>query len=314
MILKQLLLMALGLILLRCAALPVVSKRPDQHIPANLTEANSQLDQVLMPKAKAKFGQLNPLDLLDVRQLYVLDEWGIGEWGVDRSREDSPLVGYLDTFVNNKQESWGYQGWQARRYLVLLSYLRHLQRQPFDLAYEAGRVDQQGDSVAVAEAKRRQQDQAVDSLDGIFIPRNLPESATELDRLLADSVKQRIRQLRARGELEDLTPSLGVWLCSRWGLYTGSRLELHLRQLGHDTSGGMADAILAAYGDYLNGKEVIESAYQAPKHNYGPPVPPPPPPADLSPSRPGNDYSVRYRHFLRTGRIADFEVIPSNKL
>ena len=78
MVLKQLLLMALGLILLRCAALPVVSKRPAQHIPANLTEANSKLDQVLTPKAKAKFSQLNPLDLLDVRQLYVLDEWGIG--------------------------------------------------------------------------------------------------------------------------------------------------------------------------------------------------------------------------------------------
>lgn len=310
---KQLLLALLSFFMLRCAAPPVVNTRPGQHIPANLTEANTQLDQAFTPKAKAKFSRLHPRELLEVRQVYVLDEWGIGEWGADRGVEDSPLVRYLDTFVNNKQESWGYQGWQARRYLVLLSYLRHLQRQSFDLAHEARRIDEQGDSVAVAEAKRRQQDQAADSLDGVFIPRNLLESVTELDRLLADSVKQRIRQLRARGELEDLTPSLKEWLCRNWGLDTGSRLELHLRQLGYDTSGGMADAILAAYGDYLNGKEVIESAYRAPEHNYGPPVPPPSP-EGLSPSRPGNDFSARYRRYVRTRRINEFDIIPSNKL
>lgn len=298
--------------MLRCAAPPVVNTRPDQHIPVNLTEANAQLDQVFTPKAKAKFSRLRPQELLEVRQVYALDEWGIGEWGTDRGLEESPLVRYLDTFVNNKQESWGYQGWQARRYLVLLSYLRHLQRQPFDLAHEARRIDEQGDSAAVAEVKRRQQDQAADSLDGIFIPRNLPESVAVLDRQLADSVKQRIRQLRARGEREDLAPSVKEWLYRNWGLDTGSRLELHLRYLGYDTSGGMADVILTSYGDYLNGKEVIDSAYRAPKHNYGPPVPPPSP-EDLSPERPGNDFSARYRHYLRTGRINDFDVIPSNR-
>ncbi|TDN36831.1 DUF6794 domain-containing protein [Hymenobacter sp. UV11] len=314
MVLKYLLLIVLGP-LLCWGTTPVFSTRPHPPIPLNLTEANRQLDLAFTPQVKSKFSRLRPRDLLDVRHLYVLDDWGIGEWGADRSREGSSLVRYLDTFVNNNQESWGYQGWQARRYLVLLSYLRYLHRQPFDVAIEARRVDRQGDSVAVVEAKRRHQDQGADSLDGVFIPRNLPESVAELDRLLADSVKQRVRQLRERDELEDLAPSLGMWLCSHWGLYTGSRLELHLRQLGYEIPGRMADIIVRAYGDHLNRKEVIDSTYRAPKHHDAlPSPPPPPPPEDPATARPGYDGSVGYRRFLRTGRITDFKIIPADKL
>lgn len=292
------------------------SLRPRRPIPGNLTEANRQLDYVFTPQVKAKFSRLCPGELLAVRHLYILDDWGIGEWGVERSREDSPLVRYLNTFVNNKQESWDYQGWQARRYLVLLSYLRHLQRQPFDVAFETRQLDRQGDSVAVVELNRRQQDQRADSLAGVFIPRNLTESVAALDQLLADSVQQRIRYLRTRDELEELAPSLGEWLSSYWGLYTGSRLELHLQQLGYETPGSMAEVIVRAYSDHLSGKVLSDSAYQTHQRDsamHAPP-PPPPPPEDPATARPGDDGSVSYRRFWRTGRITDFEVIPDNKL
>jgi hypothetical protein len=282
------------------------------YIPQNLTEANAQLDKVLTPKARTKFSGL-PDSSLQYVNLELLSEW---------DHDSSRLTRYLNRYVQPQYQQWPYFDWQVRQHLILLSYLRYLQQRPFDVAVEAHRVYAEADSATQRAARIRLVHLVADSIDGIYIPRNLRESFTQLDRLLPDTIKQRLRHPDSRYGLADFHMGLGLWMRNNWQLWGGSRLQQYLQALGVEHPDNMSGVILTTYSDYLNGQPLDEQALRA---AYAPAVATSQPVARVdslavvatqrpATSRPRRhkrrEYTEEYRRFLRRRRIADFDELP----
>ena len=193
--LKSLLTATFFLGVLCCSAQSAAVNEHGFYVPQNLTEVNEQLDKVLTSKAKAKFKQLTPKDFENVSALFILDEWELGEW---QDSASSRLVRYLNTYVNANQKVYGYEGWQVRRHLVLLSYLHHLHNRPFDLAAEARTLNARGDSLAQVSERVHRRNLVADSLDRVYIPRDLRDCFVQLDRMLSETDKSRTQAPRRR--------------------------------------------------------------------------------------------------------------------
>ena len=92
-----------------------------------------------------------------------------------------------------------------------------------------------------------------DSIDGIYIPRNLEESFHVLDTLLTAKVIQLIRSLPERDAMSAFHFGLGMWLRNNWGFWGGSRLQQYFIQRGVTHPDNMSGALLEYYYDYLHG-------------------------------------------------------------
>ena len=272
------------------------------YVPRNLTEANEQLDKVLTAKARDKFKALHESDLINVSGLFITGEW---------DDDDSRFLKFLNQYVDSKQKTWGYLDWQVRDHLVYLSYLRHLNNQAFDLTKEISKVYAKADSIAQLHARRRQRNILADSIDGVYIPKNLKDSFAQLDRLLPDTLKQKLKHPDPEYGLSMYHFSLGLWMRNNWQLWGGSRLQKYFEGLGVHHPDDMSGIILRSYSDYLNGKSIDERAIKPltvaePTPIAALPSPPPPPP-NFDKKR---YYTKEYKQFLRKRKIDNFESLP----
>lgn len=302
--LKSLLTATFFLGVLCCSAQSAAVNEHGFYVPQNLTEVNEQLDKVLTSKAKAKFKQLTPKDFENVSALFILDEWELGEW---QDSASSRLVRYLNTYVNANQKVYGYEGWQVRRHLVLLSYLHHLHNRPFDLAAEARTLNARGDSLAQVSERVHRRNLVADSIDRVYIPRDLRDCFVQLDRMLSETDKQELKHPDAEHGLGRFHFGLGLWMRNNWQLWGGSRLQQYFERLGITHPDNMSGIILGAYSDYLNGKALDEKSLV---------TSPSPAPSDVDaptaspPLFPKIKYTKVYRQFLRKHRIDDFNALP----
>lgn len=93
-----------------------------------------------------------------------------------------------------------------------------------------------------------------DSINGIYIPRNIGECMTELDKHISDSLKTVL--LEGGYSSIDLHFSLGMWIRNNFGLWRDSRLAHYLRNNGPcsdrmDEPDDMSDYILSEYLGHL---------------------------------------------------------------
>jgi len=310
--LKRLLAAGSLLLLAGCAVQSASMSEHGFYIPQNLTEANEQLDKVLTPKARTKFGGLQDSSL----QYVSLEIFG--EWDQDSSR----LTRYLNRYVRPQYQEWPYFDWQVRQHLILLSYLRYLQQRPFDVAVEAQRFYAQADSATRLAERIRQVNLVADSIRGVYIPRNLRESFAQLDRLLPDTIKQRLRHPNPSYGLGDFHMGLGLWMRNNWQLWGGSRLQQYLKSLGVEHPDNMSGVILATYSDYLNGQPLDEQALRAayaPRVRGAQNATPVDSQAVVVQERPlasrpkrrkRKEYTEECRRFFRRRRIDDFHELP----
>ena len=89
---------------------------------------------------------------------------------------------------------------------------------------------------------------SADSLWGNYIPIDLNDCITQLDKLCSDSLKQMIRLNKIRL----LNFDVGRWVRNRWKLWTGSRLSKYLNGIGITGAEAMSGYILDEYYKYLN--------------------------------------------------------------
>ncbi len=92
-----------------------------------------------------------------------------------------------------------------------------------------------------------------DSINGIYIPKDLKECFVQLDTLLSAEDKEVIRKLERSGEMVQFHHGLGMWIRNNWGLWNGSRLQEYFKKRGITHPDDMSGLILAYYYDWLNG-------------------------------------------------------------
>lgn len=98
---------------------------------------------------------------------------------------------------------------------------------------------------------------AKEEIDGVYIPKDVTEAFSELDRLISSDGKNKFRAATEETVTKKLFFSLGRWVSYNWGFYEGSRLSHHLKEkfnLSHPDD--MAIFIITAYHRSLNKKPI----------------------------------------------------------
>lgn len=97
----------------------------------------------------------------------------------------------------------------------------------------------------------------LDTIDGIYIPKNLYECMTELDKTLSFENKKQLKEAETSFEFNSHLGGLGMWIRNNWGLNGGSRLLKYFKDrkigdyaFGNDTISGI---IIAEYIKWLKG-------------------------------------------------------------
>ena len=98
-----------------------------------------------------------------------------------------------------------------------------------------------------------------ESIDGVYIPRNLEECFHVLDTMLHPSDRNTIKA-ESRDGMSKYHFSLGLWMRNNWGLWGGSRLQTYLYRRGLHHPDDMSGEVLRFYNDYLWGRD---SAWRA---------------------------------------------------
>ena len=92
-----------------------------------------------------------------------------------------------------------------------------------------------------------------DSINGIYIPKDMRECFLELDKLLSEEDRKWIKNLENRDETIELHHSLGRWIRNNWGLWdSGARLSKYLIDKGLKHPDEMSVKILEFYYDWLH--------------------------------------------------------------
>ena len=117
------------------------------------------------------------------------------------------------------------------------------------------RIAQKPESLAYKElTKFKSRICELDTIDNIYVPKDLVESHLELDKELTKSDKMLI----AEGEQSHM--GLGMQIRNKWGLWKGSRLSCYFKNKGLSHPDHMSGIILNTYSMKLNNKEINEDS------------------------------------------------------
>ncbi len=154
-------------------------------------------------------------------------------------------------YFNKLSMTW--QDFQEREFLIALSYHKFINNLPFDVTFESKKFTNRRDSIAQERKRKQEINIKADSIDGIFIPADLKSCFVELDRLLNDTTKLKIKNIQDSLEfVGEYHMGLGRWMRNAWGLWSGSRLKVyfHDRKIFHPDE--ISSIILESYAKYLN--------------------------------------------------------------
>lgn len=101
-----------------------------------------------------------------------------------------------------------------------------------------------------------------DSINGLYIPKNLEECFLELNKLLKTKDIETIKKLEDRDKTILYHHGFGTWLRNNWGLWNGSRLQIYFIKKGITHPDGMSVTILKYYYDWLNGQHENWKAFE----------------------------------------------------
>lgn len=116
----------------------------------------------------------------------------------------------------------------------------------------------------IARQEKRQEDarqreelkkrMTAETIEGVYIPKNLGECFVELDKRLKEVDKKEMQALPQRSDMISYHLNLGMWMRNNWGLWGGSRLQKYFADRGISDPEEMSTVVLYHYHDWLNGK------------------------------------------------------------
>jgi hypothetical protein len=265
------------------------------YIPKNIDECNQQLDKTLEKKAKEKLKVLDENSLGRIGGIFIINEWF--------DNDSTRLANYFGQFSIIDPDE--------RELLIISAFYWKLNNKPFDIVRESKNLTDRKDSLKLLREIQYKINISADSIVGVFIPSNLEECFTQLDKLLNDTIKQEIKGKNTE-DLYEYHMGLGRWMRNNWGLWGGSRLQKYFLDRNVNHPDNMSGIIIIAYHKYLNGllidadqiiKEELLREEEFVKNSVTNL-----PPIKFVPPDKKKYYSTEYRKFLRTKKIKDFEL------
>lgn len=102
----------------------------------------------------------------------------------------------------------------------------------------------------------------LDSINGVYIPRNLEDCFVQIDKILKVYEKENIKNLKDNSEMVKYQLGFGMWLRNNWSLWHGSRISKYFNERGIDDPESMSSIILSYYYDWLKGNKNIASEWE----------------------------------------------------
>jgi hypothetical protein len=127
----------------------------------------------------------------------------------------------------------------------------------FTLAAQTPPVKEEWPASTEEEFERQYQERIKkDKLNGVYIPKNLEEAMTELDKRISVESQAKIKAIPEDSVCIIMRQRLGQWIILNWGFYSGSRLSHYIRSAGITFPDDMGDFLILAYHRRLNGKPI----------------------------------------------------------
>jgi hypothetical protein len=95
----------------------------------------------------------------------------------------------------------------------------------------------------------------LETINGVYIPKNLGECFVELDKILKEIDKKEMQALPKREDMIEYHFSVGMRIRNDWGLWGSSRLQKYFSNKRIKHPDDMSGVILDFYHDWLNGKK-----------------------------------------------------------
>ena len=93
-----------------------------------------------------------------------------------------------------------------------------------------------------------------DVLYGVYIPADLGEAFSQLNKLIDANSKKKFKSVGEEQASRKLHFSFGRWINHNWGFYGGSRFSHYLKSLKLYDPDNMSKFVIITYHRYLNGK------------------------------------------------------------
>ena len=133
---------------------------------------------------------------------------------------------------------------------ILISYHRYLNNESIKLIEQIKKYQDK----QVAEHEIYLARFQKDTLNGVYIPKDLKDCFIQLDKILSTKDREQIKNLKGRSETIQFHHNLGLWIRNNWGLWGGSRLQKYLLDKNLNHPDDMSSLILEYYYDWLNNK------------------------------------------------------------
>lgn len=95
-----------------------------------------------------------------------------------------------------------------------------------------------------------------DSINGVYIPKDLKDSFSQINILWSDSVKIKVKAMKESDFVNNSHFGFGMWMRNNWGLWKGSRLFRYLNEKGLNHPDDMSSVILTSYHRHLNNRNL----------------------------------------------------------
>ena len=95
-----------------------------------------------------------------------------------------------------------------------------------------------------------------DTLNGVYIPKDLEDCFKQLDSFWSDSIKLEIKKMSLSEFLSQAHFGIGMWLRNNWGLWVGSRLSKYFNSFNYSHPDDISSIILELYYRQLTGEDI----------------------------------------------------------
>ena len=212
----------------------------DYPIPRNINGCFRILDKTIEPEDKELVKALHE-DSICNHEEFTYPHMDFYHHWIQTDERPSRLVKYF--------ERKGFYNYDEICETILVSYHRYLNNQEIDLEKQNERFTERRKIRKEEQDKRAREYQLrieMDSINGVYIPKDIEDCCVQLDKILSEKDKEYI--------LKHLHFGLGMWIRNNWGLWGGSRLQQYFFDKKIDHPDGMSGEILRAYYDWLNKK------------------------------------------------------------
>jgi hypothetical protein len=215
-------------------------------LPTNLKQAIKYLDKDCPEKVKTKIKTIREDSLIYVVYPFAKDEpyrnyETVFRW-TSNENANPAITKYLE-----RRKIFDYHS-----EILLYAFRQHLLNKEIDKKEIISKFKKK----QIGLDERNKVRHLVDTINGVYIPKNLEDCFAQINSFWNDSTKLKVKDLEEEEFIGRAHIGFGMWMRNNWQLWGGSRLSKYFNDFEIHHPDEMSCIILVSYHRYLNNKEI----------------------------------------------------------